>query len=120
MSRSTAAPFTVSTLARRVERFDAIVVGAGQAGLAVGHHLAARDVDFAILTAESRVGDSWRRRWDSLRLFTPAAYSGLPGMPFPAPPAHFPDKDEVADYLERYAERFDLPVRLGTCVDSLS
>lgn len=103
----------------RVERYEAIVVGAGQAGLAVGHHLAARDVDFAIVTSGARVGDSWRRRWDSLRLFTPAAYNGLPGMPFPAHPAHFPDKDEVAEFLERYAERFDLPVRLRTRVDSL-
>ena len=104
----------------RVERFETIVIGGGQAGLAVGHHLAARDVDFVILDAAKRVGDSWRQRWDSLRLFTPAAYSGLPGMPFPAPPSHLPDKDEVADYLARYAERFDLPVRLDTAVRSLS
>jgi putative flavoprotein involved in K+ transport len=103
----------------RVERFDTVVIGAGQAGLAAGYELAARDVDVLIVTAESRVGDNWRRRWDSLRLFTPAAYSGLPGMPFPAPPAHLPDKDEVADYLERYADRFDLPIRVDTRVDSL-
>jgi putative flavoprotein involved in K+ transport len=103
----------------RVERYETLVVGGGQAGLAVGYHLAARDLDFAILDAEPRVGDGWRRRWDSLRLLTPAAFSGLPGMPFPAPPAHLPDKDEVADYLERYAERFDLPVRSGARVDSL-
>jgi len=105
--------------AARVERFDTLVIGGGQAGLAVGQHLAVRDVDFAIIDAEERVGNAWRRRWDSLRLFTPAAYSGLPGMPFPAPSAHLPDKDEVADYLERYAERFDLPVRLDTRVESL-
>jgi putative flavoprotein involved in K+ transport len=104
----------------RVERYDTVVIGGGQAGLAVGQQLAARDLDFLILDAERRVGDAWRQRWDSLRLFTPAAYSGLPGMPFPAPPAHFPDKDEVADYLERYAERFDLPVRLETRVESLA
>jgi putative flavoprotein involved in K+ transport len=104
----------------RVERFNTIVIGAGQAGLAAGYELAARDIDFVIVTAESRVGDNWRRRWDSLRLFTPARYCGLPGMPFPAPPAHLPDKEEVADYLERYAERFDLPIRLDTRVDSLS
>jgi len=103
----------------RVERFDTIVIGAGQAGLAVGYELAARDVDFVILSDESRVGDNWRRRWDSLRLFTPARYSGLPGMPFPASPAHLPDKDEAADYLERYAQRHDLPVRLDSRVDSL-
>ena len=100
----------------RVERYETIVIGAGQAGLAVGHHLAKRDVDFVILSDESRVGDNWRRRWDSLRLFTPARYSGLPGMHFPAPPDHLADKDEVADFLERYVERFDLPVRLDTRV----
>ena len=106
--------------ATRVARYDTIVIGGGQAGLAVGQQLAARDLDFVILDAERRVGDTWRRRWDSLRLFTPAAYSGLPGMPFPAPSAHLPDKDEVADYLERYAERFDLPVRHETRVESLA
>ena len=103
----------------RVERFETVVIGGGQAGLAVGHYLASDDADFVILDGASRIGDSWRRRWDSLRLFTPAAYSGLPGMPFPAPPAHLPDKDEVADYLTRYAERFDLPVRLDAAVRSL-
>jgi len=104
----------------RVERFDTIVIGGGQAGLAVGYHLAERDVDFIILSDEARLGDNWRRRWDSLRLFTPARYSGLPGMPFPAPPYHLADKDEVADYLERYATRFDLPVRLDSRVRSLT
>jgi len=103
----------------RVERFETIVIGGGQAGLAVGHYLASDDANFVILDGASRIGDSWRRRWDSLRLFTPAAYSGLPGMPFPAPPTHLPDKDEVADYLTRYAERFDLPLRLDTKVRSL-
>ena len=98
----------------RVERFETVVVGAGQSGLAVGYHLAARDVDFVILGDEKRVGDNWRKRWDSLRLFTPARYSGLPGMPFPAIPSHLADKDEVADYLERYADRYELPLRLDT------
>jgi putative flavoprotein involved in K+ transport len=100
----------------RTERYETVVIGAGQAGLATGHELSRRDGDFLIIDRDARIGDGWRRRWDSLRLFTPAAYSGLPGMPFPAPPAHLPDKDEVADYLERYAERFDLPVRLSTPV----
>ncbi len=97
--------------ATRVERYDTIVIGAGQAGLATGYYLAERGADFVILDSAARVGDSWRKRWDSLRLFTTAAHSGLPGMPFPAPPGHLPDRDEVADYLERYAERMDLPVR---------
>ncbi len=115
-------PTVLSTDARamRVERYDTVVIGGSQAGLAVGYHLARRDVDFVILDAERRVGDAWRKRWDSLRLFTPAAYSGLPGMAFPAPPSHLPDKDEVADYLERYAERFDLPIRCAMRVDSLA
>ena len=103
----------------RVERFETVVIGGGQAGLAVGHYLEQQDADFVILDGASRIGESWRQRWDSLRLFTPAAYSGLPGMPFPAPASHLPDKDEVADYLTRYAERFDLPVRLDTRVTSL-
>ena len=73
-----------------------------------------------ILDANARIGDAWRKRWDSLRLFTPARYDGLPGMPFPAPAWSFPTKDEVADYLEAYAARFDLPVRTGVRVDGLS
>lgn len=104
----------------RIERYDTIVIGAGQAGLATGYHLARGDADFLILESASRVGDSWRQRWDSLRVFTSAAFASLPGMPFPADPAHLPDEDELADYLERYADRFDLPVRTGTRVTSLS
>jgi putative flavoprotein involved in K+ transport len=104
----------------RVERFDTIVIGGGQAGLAVGQQLAAHDIDFVILSNEAQIGDNWRKRWGSLRLFTPARFSGLPAMPFPAPPGHLADKDEVADYLERYAARFDLPVRVNTHVESLT
>jgi putative flavoprotein involved in K+ transport len=104
----------------RVERFETVVIGGGQSGLAVGYHLAQRDVDFVILSDEARVGDNWRKRWDSLRLFTPARYSSLPGTPFPASPDHLADKDEVADYLERYAERHDLPVRLTSRARRLS
>jgi putative flavoprotein involved in K+ transport len=73
-----------------------------------------------ILDANQRIGDAWRTRWDSLRLFTPAGYDGLPGWPFPAPAWSFPTKDEVADYLEAYAARFELPVRTGVRVDGLS
>ena len=96
---------------RRTERYELIIIGAGQAGLAAGYWLAQRDIDFLILDANPRVGDSWRRRWDSLQLFTPARYSGLPGMPFPGDPYHLPSRDEVADYLEWYAQAFELPVR---------
>jgi putative flavoprotein involved in K+ transport len=99
---------------------DVIVIGAGQAGLSVGYHLARRGLRFVILDAEDRVGDAWRRRWDSLRLFSPARFDGLDGMPFPAAPHYFPTKDEMADYLEAYAARFDLPVFSGTRVERLS
>ncbi|MGH2534690.1 MAG: flavin-containing monooxygenase [Thermomicrobiales bacterium] len=102
------------------ERFETVVVGGGQAGLAVGYHLARRGLPFVILDANERIGDAWRKRWDSLRLFTPASYDGLPGMPFPAPRHSFPTKDEVADYLEAYAQRFELPVRSGVKVDGLA
>jgi putative flavoprotein involved in K+ transport len=102
------------------ERFETVIVGGGQAGLAVGYHLARRGRPFVILDANQRIGDTWRGRWDSLRLFTPARYDGLPGMPFPAPAWSFPTKDEVAGYLEAYATRFALPVRFGVRVDRLS
>jgi putative flavoprotein involved in K+ transport len=103
-----------------VERFDTIVVGGGQAGLAVGYYLAEQRRNFVILDAGDRVGDTWRGRWDSLRLFTPARYDGLPGMPFPAPGSYYPTKDEMADYLEAYVDRFALPVRSGVRVGSLT
>lgn len=102
------------------ERFDTIVIGGGQSGLAVGYHLAERGVPFIILDAHPRVGDAWRTRWGSLRLFTPAGYDGLPGMRFPAPRTSYPTKDEMADYLETYAQRFELPVRTGVRVDALA
>jgi putative flavoprotein involved in K+ transport len=102
------------------ERIDTIVVGGGQAGLSVGYHLARRGLPFLILEADERIGDVWRRRWDSLRLFTAARYDGLDGMPFPASRHTFPTKDEMADYLEAYAAHFELPVRTGTRVERLS
>jgi putative flavoprotein involved in K+ transport len=101
------------------ERLDVIVIGGGQAGLAMGYHLARRRLRFIILDEHTRVGDSWRNRWDSLRLFTFARYDGLPGLPFPAPPRTFPSKDQVAGYLEHYAATFDLPVRTGVRVNAL-
>jgi putative flavoprotein involved in K+ transport len=102
------------------ERLGTVVIGGGQAGLAMGYHLARRGLPFVILDANDRVGDVWRARWDSLRLFTPARYSSLPGMPFPASPSSYPTKDETADYLEAYAREFRLPVRTGVEVERLS
>jgi putative flavoprotein involved in K+ transport len=98
---------------------DTIIIGGGQAGLVMGYHLMRQDREFVILDAQERVGDAWRKRWDSLRLFTPAKYDGLPGMPYPGDRLAFPSKDELADYLERYAIRFQLPVRTGVRVDGL-
>ena len=108
------------TSTRRTERIDTLVIGGGQAGLSVGYHLARRDLPFLILDAADRIGDSWRERWDSLRLFTPARFNGLDGMPFPAEPGYFPTKDEMADYLEAYAARFDLPVQNNARVRRLT
>jgi len=107
-------------LERKPARVETVIIGGGQAGLSVGHHLARRGRPFLILDANQRVGDAWRRRWDSLRLFTPARYDGLAGFPFPAPPHASPTKDQVADYLEAYATRFQLPVRTGVRVDRLT
>jgi len=100
--------------------YDTIIIGGGQAGLAVGYYLSQQGRDFVILEAHEQIGDSWRRRWDSLQLFTPAKFSSLPGMPFPDEALHYPTKDEMADYLETYAQRFNLPVKLGTSIKRLS
>jgi putative flavoprotein involved in K+ transport len=103
-----------------IESIDTVVIGGGQAGLSVGYHLARRRLPFVILEAQPRIGDGWRRRWDSLRLFTPARFDGLNGMPFPGDPGGFPTKDQMGDYLEAYAKRFSLPVRTGVHVDRVS
>jgi putative flavoprotein involved in K+ transport len=101
-------------------RYDTIIIGGGQAGLATGYYLKQQSQDFVILDQNERTGDSWRKRWDSLRLFTPARFDGLPGMHFPGPGHIFPTKDEMADYLEAYVLRFELPVRTSITVDCLS
>ena len=100
-------------------RKPVIVIGGGQAGLSVGYHLKSLGVDFLILDASTHVGDAWRNRWDGLKLFSPAMYDGLDGMPFPAPKYEFPTKDQMADYLGAYAARFDLPVLSGLRVESV-
>ncbi len=101
------------------KQFDIIVIGGGQAGLATGYFLRSLGLDFVIFDAEARVGDAWRKRWDSLRVFTPARYDGLPGLRFPAPGHVHPSKDQVADYLELYAAHMRLPVRTEVRVDSV-
>jgi len=99
---------------------ESVIIGGGQAGLSVGYYLAQRGLPFMILDQNDRIGDAWRKRWDSLRLFTPSRYSGLPGMRFPGSLSAYPTKDETADYLEAYARQFQLPIRTGVKVDRLS
>ncbi|GAA1264936.1 NAD(P)/FAD-dependent oxidoreductase [Sphaerisporangium rubeum] len=101
------------------ERTEVIVVGGGQSGLVAGYYLKKAGIPFVILDEETRLGEAWRRRWDSLKLFTIAEYCALPGLRFPGNKNHFPGKDEMADYVEAYAREHDLPVHLGTKVTSL-
>ena len=102
------------------ERLNTLVIGGGQAGLAVGYHLSRARVPFLIVDANQRTGDAWRNRWDSLRLFTPNRFNSLPGMTIPGEDWGFPTKDELADYLESYATHFELPIRRGVTVDHLT
>jgi putative flavoprotein involved in K+ transport len=99
---------------------DVLVIGGGQAGLAMGYHLAQRRLSFQIVDTGAEIGGTWRSRWDSLQLFTSGRYDSLPGLPFPVTPAAYPGKDDVANYLQAYAARFELPVRLNTKVTSLT
>ena len=99
---------------------DVLVIGGGQAGLAMGYHLTQSGRSFQIVDAGAEIGHVWRSRWDSLRLFTSGRYDNLPGLPFPAAPDAYPGKDDVADYLQAYAAKFNLPVRLDVMVTSLT
>ena len=101
------------------EHFETVIVGGGQAGLAVGYHLTRQGRSCVILDANERIGDSWRKRWPSLRLYSPARLDALPGLRFPAPAYSYPSGLEMADYLEAYADEFALPVRSGVAVDGL-
>ncbi|HZC72697.1 MAG TPA: NAD(P)-binding domain-containing protein [Jatrophihabitans sp.] len=100
-------------------RIETVIIGTGQAGLATGYHLQRRGRPFVIVDANHRVGDNWRQQWDSLKLYSPAKYDGLPGMRFPAAKWSYPGKDAVGDYLESYATQHELPVELGTRVRRL-
>ena len=99
--------------------FEVVVVGAGQAGLAIGYFLRERGRRFVIVDAADVVGSAWRARWESLALFTPRRYSSLPGMPFPGDPDGYPTRDEVIAYLEQYAKTFRLPIELNSEVKEL-
>lgn len=98
------------------QQFDVVVIGAGQAGLASGWYLKQQGLNFMLLDEQRGPGGNWHNYYDSLKLFSPAAYSALPGMPFPGTPGHYPGRDEVVRYLEQYADRFQLPVRQGVRV----
>jgi len=102
------------------QRREVIVVGGGQAGMAMGYHLQKAGLDFTILDAGKVVAQVWRSRWDSLKLFTPAQYASLPGLPFPAPPDTYPGRDQVADYLTQYADHFALPIHLNSQATGLT
>src|SRR5919112_6053074 len=99
------------------ERFETVIIGGGQAGLAAGYHLAQQDRSFVVLESNDRIGDNWRRHYDSLRLYSPARFNALPGWPVPLEPWAYPTKDEIADYLEAYARRFELPLFTGVRVE---
>jgi putative flavoprotein involved in K+ transport len=115
----------VSPAAEPMARPDALqevevaVVGAGQAGLAIGYYLARRGRRFVILDRGAEIAPAWRERWDSLTLFTSRRFSALPGLPFPGDPDGYPRRDDVVAYLERYAETFDLPIELDSEVEQL-
>jgi putative flavoprotein involved in K+ transport len=102
------------------ERDDVVVIGAGQAGLAMGYYLRRQGRRFAILDGADSIGAAWRSRWDSLVLFTPRRYDGLPGLDFPGDPDGYPTRDEVIAYLEEYATTFDLPLQLASPVRALT
>jgi putative flavoprotein involved in K+ transport len=101
------------------KRHDVVVVGGGQAGLAIGYILAQRGRDFKILEAAAEPAAAWRQRWDSLKLFTPVRYNALPALDFPGDPDRYPGRDEVVAYLSDYARHFELPVELNSAVRSI-
>ena len=101
------------------QHIETLIIGAGQAGLATAYHLQRLGRPCLVVDRNERIGDNWRQQWDTLKLYSPAKYDGLPGLAFPAPPWSYPGKDDVADYLEQYAIHADLPVRMSTSIDRL-
>jgi putative flavoprotein involved in K+ transport len=110
----------MTTIRRAPKSYDVVVIGAGQAGLAIGYFLARQGKRFVIVDAAGSVGAAWRARWDSLLLFTPRRYDSLPGLAFPGDPDGYPTRDEVIEYLERYVATFELPIELDAAVQSLT
>src|SRR5436190_6417009 len=106
-------------MATRNRTLDILIIGAGQAGLALGYHLKQTPLRFQLVEGHKRIGDSWRKRYESLVLFTPRAYSSLPGLKVPGDTEGYPTKDELADYLERYATQFELPALTDTPIHRL-
>jgi putative flavoprotein involved in K+ transport len=110
----------VSSMTNTTEQVDTLIIGAGQTGLAAAYHLSKRGLRFLIVDANDRIGDQWRHRYDSLRLFSPARWDGLPGRAFPAPGWSSPTGRQMADHLESYAAWYGLPVRTGVRIDRLA
>ncbi|NBI28100.1 flavin-containing monooxygenase [Chengkuizengella marina] len=97
-------------------KLDVIVIGAGQAGLAVGYYLKQSNLSFLLLDQSAQIGETWVKRYDSLILFSPRKYSSLPGFQFPGEPNGYPNKNETANYLKQYQKKFSIPVELNTQV----
>ena len=110
---------TSQNAAESPTNFEVVVVGAGQAGLAIGYFLRDQGRRFIVIDSADAVGSAWRARWESLTLFTSRRFSSLPGMPFPGDPDGYPTRDEVIAYLEQYAETFQLPIELNSQVKEL-
>ena len=89
-------------------RYEAIVIGAGQAGLAMGYYLKQNNNRFLIIDKGQELGEVWKNRYDSLKLFTPRMYSSLPGLILDGEQQGFPSKDEIANYIKHYTETFEL------------
>ena len=106
--------------AQQAADFEVVVIGAGQAGLTMGYHLAQQGRRFVVLERSDSVASAWRERWESLTLFTPRRYSALPGLPFPGDPAGYPTRAEVIEYLERYAKTFEVPIEFNSNVRRLA
>lgn len=103
-----------------VTEYDVIVIGGGQSGLATGYYLNQTGLTYVILEAQAAIGGSWQNYWHSLRLFSPARYSELPGMEYPTDPDHYPTRAEVINYLRTYADKFSLPVMTNTRVECIA